>query len=171
MARKAQMEIMGLAIIVIIIIIGLVFSLRFMRPVETQDLKDTFTDSTLASNLLNVMLKTTLECKDIELKNLLQDCAEGIATKEYCPGKTDPCAFSKEIITLLLTDTLTVMKRDFVFEAKFPSAGSFTVPERDKVTCTAANLGAGKKYQTRTFESYPLPTKRGTMEITLALCR
>jgi len=168
MNKKSQTEILGLAIIVVIIIIGIVLSLRFMRPNQTQELKDAFTDSTLASNMLNVMLKTTLDCKDIELKNLLQDCAEGAQNKEYCgPEDRFPCEKAKAIISLLLNETLTKMNREYSFEAKIQRDVKITLPERP--TCTESSVGT--RYQTYKFQSYPLPTKRGTMEITLAICR
>lgn len=171
--KRAQTEILGLAIVVIIIILGVVLSLRFIKPNQTQDLKDTFTDSTLASNMLNVMLKTTIECKDLELKTLLQDCAEGVSNKEYCEGYTDPCVYSKKIITDLLEGTIGSMKRDYLFETDSPTGGasSFSISAEDKASCTSENVGPGEDYSTRISESYPLPTKKGTMDIILSLCR
>jgi hypothetical protein len=163
MAVRAQMEIMGLAIIVVIIILGLVISLSLMRPGKLTDVSIDSQDSTLASNMLNVMLKTTLDC-DLELKNLIQDCAEGVRNKEYCSAaETDPCAKSQEIIGYILNETLGKMKKDYAFEAgtilKIPS----------DPTCTKASVG--KRYTSRLQESYPLPTKRGTITITIYICR
>ncbi len=170
MRRKSQMEVMGLAIIVVIVIIGILLSLRFMKSSTVDETESDFTDSTLASNMLNVMLKTDLDCsgKDLEMSNLLQDCAEDVKNKDYCyVGDSDPCAKAQGIIEFLLEETLVEMKKDYYFEAKLYDDVKISLPAEP--TCTSESVG--KAYSTRISESYPLPTKKGTMEISLAICR
>jgi hypothetical protein len=177
--RKGQFEIMGLAIIVVIIAFAVLLSLRFIKPSQTTDLKKDVTDSTLASNMLNVILKTTLECKDIDLKSLLQDCAEGVKNKEYCkPGDNDPCGKVKAIINeSILRKTLDVWKKDYTFRATVIGASQPIFPAITNTpilasgpTCDLKQLG--KKYTSVISESFPIPLKNGRlMEISLSICR
>jgi hypothetical protein len=177
--RKGQFEIMGLAIIVVIIAFAILLSLRFLKPSETTDLKKDITDSTLASNMLNVILKTTLKCKDIDLKSLLQDCAEGVKNKEYCaPGDNDPCGKVKGIINdSILRKTLDVWKKDYTFKATVVGASEPIFPIITNTptlasgpTCDKKQLG--KKYTSVISESFPIPLKNGRlMEISLDICR
>jgi hypothetical protein len=178
-SKRSQMEIMGLAIIVIIIIFGVLLSLIFFKP-QDSSLKTDITDSTLASNTLNVILKTTLDCKDIELKNLLQDCAEDVRNKEYC-NSTDklPCAKVEKIINeSILKNTLVVWKKQYTFRATVletppnPSTQLMQITNTAVVNGKAACYLGSKKYTTVISESYPIPLKDGkTMEITLDICR
>jgi hypothetical protein len=178
-SRKGQFEIMGLAIIVVIIAFAILLSLRFIKPSETADLKKDVTDSTLASNMLNVILKTTLKCKDIDLKSLLQDCAEGVRNKEYCaPGDNEPCGKVMAIINeSILRKTLDVWKKEYTFRASVVGASQPIFPPITNTailasgpTCDKKQLG--KKYMSVISESFPIPLKNGRlMEISLDICR
>lgn len=173
--RKGQLEIMGLAIIIVIIIFGILLSLIFLRPKESS-LKPDLTDSTLASNMIDVILKTTLDCKDIELKSLLQDCAEGVVNKEYCSATDkDSCGKVTRIINeSILQKTLDIWKKKYTFRA------SVIGGQEDLIEITNTPIVNGKiacdqdsqKYLTIISESYHLPLGNGkTMEITLYICR
>ena len=172
--RKAQMEIMGLAIIVVIIIFGILLSLIFFKPADSS-LKTDVTDSTLASNMLSMILKTTLDCKDLELESLLQDCAEGASNKEYCNvNDRDPCAKVEGIIRDdLLKKTLDVWKKQYTFRAAVIGSGGLmditnTPIVNGKPSC---DIGS-KKYPSIISEAYRIPLKDGrTMEITMVICR
>lgn len=76
--KKAQMEMMGLAIIVILIVLGLLFAVRFVIKKDTGEKPPTeeYRTSELAANFLNAMLETNApECYDISFSALYQDCA------------------------------------------------------------------------------------------------
>jgi hypothetical protein len=177
--RRGQFEIMGLAIIVVIIAFAILLSLRFIKPSQTTDLKKDVTDSTLASNTLTVILKTTLDCKDIDLKSLLQDCAEGVTNKEYCtPDDNDPCGKVKDIINKsILQKTLDVWKKDYTFSATVVGASQPIFPPITNTpilasgpTCGITQLG--KRYTSVISELFPVSLKNGRlMEISLSICR
>jgi len=174
-SRKSQMEIMGLAIIVVIIIFGILLSLMFLKPRDSS-IKLDLTDSTLASNMLNVILKTTLYCKDIELKNLLQDCAEGSKNKVYCNSSenNDPCFMVKGIINeSILTKTLDVWKKQYTFRAKVIGGDELMMITNTAIAGGKASCDkSSRKYASIISESYPVPLRDGkTMEITLDICR
>jgi hypothetical protein len=177
--RKAQLEIMGLAIIVIIIIFGILVSLMFFKPKEST-LKTDVTDSTLASNMLSMILRTTLDCKDIDLESLLQDCAEGVSNKEYCgdndPFDRDPCGKVFKIINeSILTKTLDVWKKQYTFRATVLGAPNRQLTEITNTPIVNGKASCGtssKKYTSIIFKAQPLALKDGrTMEISLDICR
>ena len=161
--KKAQMEIMGLAIIILLTAIGLLFAFKFMATKPKNELRQDFVDTKLASNMLNVILKTTLDCKDIEIKNLYQDCAEGIANIDYC-GTNDPCNKASEVVEDILDNTLKKWERSYHFTATLGSNPPVTdISNKD---CTKENIGTSLE-----SETYPIPTDRGTMLIRLDICR
>jgi len=75
--RNAQMEIMGLVIIVILLSLALLFVLQFIILRPASDLKESFTQKEIASNTVNTLLDTTTDCRQLPLSKLLEDCAEG----------------------------------------------------------------------------------------------
>lgn len=165
--KKAQMEIMGLAIIILLIAIGMIFVFRFMGNKPKDELKQDFVDTKLASNMLNVILKTTLDCKDIEIKNLYQDCAKGITNIDYC-GDNNPCRKANQVVEDILNKTLKEWEKSYAFEAKLLSTGWIVTNIINK-DCTKDNIGT--KYSYLESETYPIPTDEGTMLIRLDICR
>ncbi len=78
--KKAQMEIMGLAIIVILLSLGLLFVIRFVVLKPTEDMKQNYETSELAANFLNALLDTHApNCHDIKFSALYQDCVNNKA--------------------------------------------------------------------------------------------
>jgi hypothetical protein len=171
--RKSQTEIMGLAIIFVIIIFGIMISLIFLRPKESSE--PDIEDSTLASNMLNVILKTTLDCKDIELKNLLQDCAEGTQNREYCGANDNkPCEKVTKIINeSLLQKTLGEWNKKYTFQAEVIGGSELiTITNTPMLGTQPACNRDTARYENVIYEAYPVPLKNGrTMEISLVICR
>ena len=74
--KKSQMEIMGLVIIVILITLGLFFVVRFIITKQPSEIKKSYTQTEIAANILNSLLKTTSkDCYGMDVTQLLQDCA------------------------------------------------------------------------------------------------
>ncbi|MBI4140580.1 hypothetical protein HY485_01950 [Candidatus Woesearchaeota archaeon] len=107
--NKAQMEIMGLAIIILLIGIGLLFALQYaLKPTPTvQKTKE----SILAANLLTTLLNTNTECHKRMIKELLQDTALGRPID--CPGT--PHDFAKAKISFILDNSLKKWNKRYDF--------------------------------------------------------
>jgi hypothetical protein len=74
--KRGQMEIMGLVVVVILIIIGVLFAIRFVVLKEPTDIKQSYRRSQLASNLGVAILKTSAEeCRGTSVKELIIDWA------------------------------------------------------------------------------------------------
>jgi hypothetical protein len=96
--RKAQVEIIGIAIVLVVIIIGALF----LFGLNTQSQKSqpvSISEETrinkLGSNFLNAMLKTTTDCEEHSVEELFKDC---FAEKLIQCGNMDSCDKLKTII-------------------------------------------------------------------------
>jgi hypothetical protein len=118
-SKKSQMEIMGLAIVVVLIIIGLLFSIKFVLFKQPSTYREDYTTTQLAANTINTLLKTNTECNEISIKELLQD-----ASKTYqsitCPGTVTSTFFVNLTITNLLYDYLDDLGKEYYFRASVP---------------------------------------------------
>ena len=70
--KKAQMETMGLVIIVVILAFVLIFVLQIITKPEQNNLQDQYLQLQ-ANNLRNMILKTTL-CQDTTIKDEILNC-------------------------------------------------------------------------------------------------
>jgi len=74
-STEAQMEILGLAIVVVLILVATTFVVRFLVLRTPVDYRKGFVSSELASNMLNTFLKTAAkDCSQLTMTELLQDC-------------------------------------------------------------------------------------------------
>ncbi len=74
-SKKAQMEIMGLAIIVLLLSFGMLLVFRFVLLKPAEQPRETFTETQMASNILSSILRTSSGCRSTDMTELLQDCA------------------------------------------------------------------------------------------------
>jgi len=108
--KKSQMEIMGLAIIVVLLTLGVLFVVQFVVLKEPSDVKKTFTKTQMAANMLNSILKTnSKDCYDNTMTQLLQDCAdnnENPAGLIICENVIDSCEYANSTIEYIFNNTL-----------------------------------------------------------------
>ena len=158
-SKKAQMEIMGLAIIIILIALAMLFIVSVVSK-PSEDIKKTFTNKQLASNTVNTLLSTTTGCRDgLSVSQLLQDCAEGgiicclYSNNNQCIENS--CVHAEKVIDEILTNTLNVWNKQF--ELKLPRINRKfgTSCPGEKITSSPCCI---------------LPTDLGPMKITLDIC-
>jgi hypothetical protein len=174
---RGQLEILGLAIIVVIVIFAILLTLIFMPKTNKDSLESNVVDSTIASNLLNVILKTTLDCKDIELQSILEDCALGVNTKDYCQKysgyESRPCELVKMIIKENILDkTLSVWKKNYTFIALNGTRSLFNITNTP--ICMPGKYS--KRFSIFTSESMPVSLildgdQKMEISISLYICR
>lgn len=152
--KKSQMEIMGLAIIIILLSIGMLFAVKFMLKKPSVDTIKTAKESALAANVLNVLLNTNTPCAHRTIKELLQDCARTGGVIDC--GTTKSCTFAKEQITTILDATFQQRNKAY----QFSITGA---PETQKISATNGQCTNDKE-----AKQHPLPVTPG-FDITLKL--
>lgn len=149
---------MGLAIIVILVSIALLFTLQWVLKSPSVEPVSRAKESVLAANFLNTMLGTTTDCNGREVRELLRNCAlTGGVTK--C-GAKDSCEYSEEIIKELFEKTFDKWNFDYHFDM----TGSTYVSNLNfgTIACTGA----------REQKAHFLPVQPGfEITLTLEICR
>lgn len=165
--RKAQFEIMGLMIVVILLIVGVLFAIKFVVLKKPPETRQTFSRTQLASNLgIALMSSTTADCRGTAIRDLLIDCAEwpeagGTIT---CGDGRMSCEYVQETVGQLLEDTLDVWQRKY-----YVIAGTSKHPE-DRIVevyhedCAPDSPAPGES------ESFFLPTNRGMLTLKVFIC-
>ena len=120
---KAQMEIMGLAVIVILVVIAFVMFIGSLKP--TESIANQFLDERLPASILDVMLSTSTDCKNQDVSVLMKDIASKTSRTD-CSFTTESlirCAPNKyaaeelaEVIPIILEETLNNSFIEYEFQ-------------------------------------------------------
>lgn len=154
-SKKAQMEILGLAIIVVLIILGVLFGIMVLRK-KAPELRQEFEQKTLAVNYINTLLGTTTDCYKVTFRELIQDCAQG-GSMQCSEGNS--CIYTRTKFIEILQQTLTKRKQDYVLTLTGPGDVN-TITQGSLQKCTG-EVKPGIQY---------IPTSSGTVTIKLDLC-
>ena len=115
------MELMGLAIIVILLSLAMLFVIKFVLLKEPSQQTEEYTKSELATNFLNTLLETNApKCSNVKFDTLFMDCATNNAQGGNIPcddGADTACNYIKEIVTTILKDTFDEWKIKYRFVA------------------------------------------------------
>lgn len=148
--KKSQMEIMGLAIVVVLLVLGMLFAIKFVLFKTPEDFRAEYTNTQLAANMLNTILNTNTNCSDISVSELLQDASRSYPNIECYGGNSQ--AYVNNTINLILTQALNSSKKIYYFKANVP----------DKVV---VRLGTEYTNKVRERKTHFLATDVGTMTI------
>ncbi|MEE9525084.1 MAG: hypothetical protein V3V78_00575 [Candidatus Woesearchaeota archaeon] len=152
--KTAQMEIMGLAIIVILLSLAILFTIQFIILKEPSETKQSFTSKQLAANTASTLLTTTTGCSDQPISALLIDCAE--SSLEQCSGMNH-CTYVKQEIQEILNSTLDKWNRKYYLT----------------VNTDTTQIAIGEECSGEKTTSQPcciLPTKYKPVKINLDIC-
>lgn len=154
--KRGQMEILGLAIVVVLLILGLVFVIKFVALKKPSTLKKEVVESQVASNYLSTYLSTSVqECSGLSTTELLQDCAAqgGITCQD---GETS-CEKPREVAAFIFNQTFDQWKWEYEMSA--------FLGERNSLFALGKTCPGQKRSKT-----FPLPTRAGTLYVKLDIC-
>jgi hypothetical protein len=119
--KRSQSEIIGLLIIVIILTMVLLFSMTMCKATPQIDTAN----KELASSMIGAILNTNSGCtKDVDIKELLIDCAKapdtGGSSELVCVNGSRSCEFSRGEIQIILDRTLKVWEKPYELEVRSP---------------------------------------------------
>lgn len=156
MKKRSQMEIMGLAIVIILLLLGLVFVVRFVMLKNPSGVRPGFVPSQLASNTLYSFLNSNVEeCSGIQISELLRICAQGRSVN--CGSIQIGCDYIEEKATFIFNQTLDKWNYEYHFEVHFKNGD------------TLIELGTPCPAE-KTFKNFPTPTSSGTLYTDLEIC-
>ncbi|MBI4210919.1 MAG: hypothetical protein HY544_05465 [Candidatus Diapherotrites archaeon] len=123
MSRKAQTEVIGLAFIVMLMIIGIVLAVIFLKPAKVDTASR---NKQLANAFLNALTSEKLEVADckqgVVMRDLLVDCAVpppaagATDMRTKCPPKPPANPTQKEYCTKAEEVARTILQRTFEAE-------------------------------------------------------
>jgi len=189
--RKAQTELIGLVMIVILISVSVLFVIRFVALKEPSQAKQIYEQSEIASNMISALLETTVHCDEqdiiIRMNDLFRDCAL-FETYDCLPDNAgqpldpddpptpeelwdicawhndgaDSCTLLNCTLEKIFNNSLEVWNREYVFTAYILNELSGRGP--------ITNLSNTHCLYGRESEIYPLPLNPGTLILQLDIC-
>jgi hypothetical protein len=163
--KRSQIEIMGLMIVVILLIVGVLFAIKFVVLKQPPQVRQTFTRTQMASNMgIALMSSTTEDCRGTAIRDLMIDCAEfpedgGTIS---CDDYTKSCNYVNRTVYSILNSTLTTWKVRYYFTA---GTAQDQILYFDNGGCTADRRLPGES------ESFFLPTNRGLLTMKIFICQ
>ena len=156
--KTAQMEILGLAIVIALIFVAIIFIVRlgFEKPTNY---RRGFVSSELASNMLNTFLRTSArdDCFQLTMTELLQDCAQTQGIGITCNNGDDSCKYANSTAKEVFEKTFDKWNTNYEFLAYTDISRPFI------------RLGENCKSDKKS-ELFPIPISSQTMYVKLDVC-
>lgn len=153
------MEIIGLAIVVVIILIAMVIAVRFLVFKKPDSARAGFVSAELASNTINTFLETTaVECSKAKMGELIQDCAQG--TERICGNGNGACEFVRNAADEIFAKTFMKWKTKYRFLVYVDPNAPFVDLESG---CTGQ--------QEKVSETFFVPVTAATVSVKLDICK
>ena len=154
--KKSQMEILGLAIVVVLILVATIFVVRFLVVKAPADYRKGFISNELVSNTLNTFLHTAAkECFQQTMTELLRDCAEGKSIT--CSNTKDSCEYVQLTANEIFKDTLAKWNIKYEFSAY--------IDENSPLIKVGESCKSEKK-----SKIFPIPISSSSMYTKLDIC-
>ena len=115
-SRKTQMETMGLAMIVILVSLVILFVVGIILTRQPSEIKNIFYNKKLADSTVYTLLVTTTDCRELPIGQLLIDCAKGPYVLD-CPGNINSCDYAGKTINDILDSTLAEWNKTYYLAA------------------------------------------------------
>jgi len=113
--KKAQFEIMGLAIVVILISLIVLFVVRFVVLKEPEQYRKEYTEFDISYSFVNTLMNTNVpDCYDLSFTELFKDAESALIIN--CGGMNSK-AYLEQSIADILNQTLGVQNLNYEFIA------------------------------------------------------
>ena len=163
--KRGQMEIMGLMVIIILIIVGVLFAIKFVVLKKPTDIKKTYTQTQLASNMGTALLQTeTKNCRGTTITELLTDWAEwpGQYGTITCGNYKKAGIYANETIANLLNQTFDYWRIKYQIKGYTTKGVGQELFKFNNLGCTDNVPGES--------ELFFLPTDRGVLTVKFFIC-
>ena len=145
---KAQMEILGLVVVVVLILLGLLLFVSFnLKPGTQRSVKNDFIKTQLAQNYINTLMDTTTSCDNMQISKLAGECENihmGFGSSVHCQDSLDACSEILKVAKLTLKETMSMYAYRFSFgidKGYEEEWGNVTSPD---FRADASTVGSGR---------------------------
>jgi len=160
---KAQMEMMGLAVIVILLTLGMFFVVKFTLLKEPSDQVQTFQQRQIASGFLSTLLTSNAGCGGTSTFARLVEEIPNEFSLLNCQN-TDLEDYFGDSVTIILGKTLDVWNFKYEFFVLFPLG----VP--DYVEDIKINNECDETLLQAESKTFPIPSDYGIIRVGLKIC-
>ncbi len=113
--KRSQAEIMGLAIIVLLISVGFIFYVAFTVTKTPSRVAEVYKYDQMGENMVNALLEITVpDCEDYSIEQLISDCA--MQERIRCPASS--CDELRDVIETIFEGTLNHWYVSYYFTIK-----------------------------------------------------
>ncbi len=161
--KRSQTEIVGLVIVMVLVVMGILFTMTFLFVKEDKSMAVEFGEADLPQSMVDAFLKmSSFSCTDRTVDQVLRDCVT--SSGSTCAGKT-MCEVVKSDAVTLFKDTLDAWGNVYILSftgvsiTKLESVGADSLPNTGICSFGESRLGS----QVRNFGGIPV-------EITLRIC-
>ncbi len=167
--KRAQSEILGFVMVVLIVSVALLFVIVLTFSQAQSTIREDFTDAQIAINLNKAILETSTSCRNIKMKDLLSDCAESQLIS--CGSAGSSCDFIKAEIPQLLNKTVGSWGQVYIFDVEIRSRTTDALP-RKLFNVSSKDAYAICRRSQITPGTFLLPLRSGEVVYqTLRICR
>ena len=151
------MEILGLAVVVVLLLVATTFVVRFLLFKPPADVRKGFVVSQLAKNMVDTFLNTAaVGCSQLTMTELLQDCAESKTVS--CDDGRKSCDFVDFTAKFIFNETLNKWNMRYQFLAYVDAKNPLI------------KIGEECKGQKLSSNPWAIPIRTGNMYAILDLC-
>jgi len=155
--KKAQIEMMGLVVIVLILAIGFLFLVSYLtRGGELESPQVIYQKELLAYNTIGAIIQATPACGvDISMTDLIDDCVS--FNEMSCLG-LDSCTYVSLEAARILNKTLNIRQQQYYFYVL------------DSGQQLKISIASGECLGNRVSATQPLTSKAGELVIGIDIC-
>jgi hypothetical protein len=154
--RKAQIEMMGLVVIVLILAVGFLFLVAYMTGKGKQESsQEVYQKELLAYNTIGSILQATSGCRGLSIAELIDDCSS--FNEINCFG-FDSCAYASGEIIKILNATLNKRNQEYYF---------YVIDAAEKLKIAA---GSGECLHNKVSATQPLTSRAGELTVGIDIC-
>jgi hypothetical protein len=167
--KKAQMEVLGLAFVVILIMLGMFFIIILDANKETSTQLTDFMFKQQASNMINSIIHaTTKDCNNNKIEDLMRDCANGDTV--ICDNSKKSCEYVKDTIEDIFSETLDEWNPTGYLFSVYSDGTPPVVHIEIKKDDEASGRECSNEY-TGENSLFPIPLDPGFLYINLYMCK
>ena len=175
MKKKSQMELMGIAIVVLIVSMIMVFVINYAAHRKPESHKQEYTESELVTNVVKTLLYTTApDCYGLTFSELIQNCIENYNFHDQritCEDiyLRDSCYYVVDHTADILNSTLEKWQVDYEFRVVWGNMGRYGTTSYPNITIPITG-GCPPGSTSQRMRPYTLTTGVGATNIMLIVC-